>query len=277
MFGYIGVCKPELKIKEFETFRAYYCGLCHALNREYSASARFILNYDCAFLYVLSDALKEGMPVYNKQRCMVHPFRERHTTDGCGAEYAAAVNVLLAYESLNDHVSDDGSALGRVGMAALSGAYKKARMLYPDLSEYISNRLAALKSIELKGSADVDAAANEFALILEEVFSRLDPSCRPLRTLGHELGRWIYLIDALDDFKKDAKSGSYNPFVARFGGNYTQEVRECAEFNLNSSVTGAALALDLMEFKKHEGIIKNIIYLGLYDKMKQVFERTNSN
>ena len=31
LFGYVLVNKPELKIREFETYRSYYCGLCHAL------------------------------------------------------------------------------------------------------------------------------------------------------------------------------------------------------------------------------------------------------
>ena len=31
MFGYIVPEKPEMKIKEYELFRAYYCGVCRSI------------------------------------------------------------------------------------------------------------------------------------------------------------------------------------------------------------------------------------------------------
>lgn len=33
MFGYVTPCKMELKIKEYEKFRAYYCGLCKTIKK----------------------------------------------------------------------------------------------------------------------------------------------------------------------------------------------------------------------------------------------------
>ena len=35
MFGYVTPLKSELKFKEFEYFRSYYCGLCNEIKREY--------------------------------------------------------------------------------------------------------------------------------------------------------------------------------------------------------------------------------------------------
>lgn len=35
MFGYIMIDKPELKVKEFSRYKAYYCGLCRTLKEEY--------------------------------------------------------------------------------------------------------------------------------------------------------------------------------------------------------------------------------------------------
>ena len=48
MFGYVLINKPELKIREFEKYRSYYCGLCHALNDKYGVFGRLTLNYDMA-------------------------------------------------------------------------------------------------------------------------------------------------------------------------------------------------------------------------------------
>ena len=35
MFGYIRPSVKELKIKEFELFRGYYCGLCKSMGRSF--------------------------------------------------------------------------------------------------------------------------------------------------------------------------------------------------------------------------------------------------
>ena len=33
MFGYVTIHKEELKIKEYETYKGFYCGACQALRR----------------------------------------------------------------------------------------------------------------------------------------------------------------------------------------------------------------------------------------------------
>ena len=35
MFGYVTIARPELKIKDEETYRAFYCGLCRALKKRH--------------------------------------------------------------------------------------------------------------------------------------------------------------------------------------------------------------------------------------------------
>ena len=272
MFGYIGVYKPELKIKEYDTFRAYYCGLCHAIKKDYSEKARLLLNYDCAFLYLLCDALTDDKPVYKEEKCFTHPFEKRHTAYGTGEDYSAAINILMGVESIRDHAQDGAGT----GFRALAGIYKKdyekAAEKYPEIEKELKIQMERLHKTERQNVPDIDEAADPSGKLLERVFLERDPDNRALGKLGYELGRWVYLIDALDDFEKDASSGSYNPFIARMGDKLTDEVKTAAEYNLNASVSGAALALDLIDIKKHEGIIKNIIYLGLYHKTELVLK-----
>ncbi len=49
MFGYVTPCKMELKIKEYEKFRAYYCGLCKTIKKDYGELPRVTINYDMTF------------------------------------------------------------------------------------------------------------------------------------------------------------------------------------------------------------------------------------
>ena len=39
MFGYINIHKDELKVKEYNMFKAYYCGLCFALKEKLQRAA----------------------------------------------------------------------------------------------------------------------------------------------------------------------------------------------------------------------------------------------
>lgn len=58
MYGYIRPDRGELKVREYQQFRAAYCGLCEALRRRCGLLSRFVVNYDLTFLAM---ALSKGM------------------------------------------------------------------------------------------------------------------------------------------------------------------------------------------------------------------------
>ena len=76
MFGYVTVDKPELKVKEFYQYKAYYCGLCRTLNEEYGFRGRMTLTYDMTFLVVLLTSLYESETREISSRCPVHPVKK---------------------------------------------------------------------------------------------------------------------------------------------------------------------------------------------------------
>ena len=57
MFGYITVNQPEMKIKEFDIYRSFYCGLCHSLREQYGNIGRITLSYDMTFLAMVLTGL----------------------------------------------------------------------------------------------------------------------------------------------------------------------------------------------------------------------------
>ncbi|MDQ9751364.1 DUF5685 family protein, partial [Acinetobacter baumannii] len=38
MFGYVVMNKPEMKFKDYDLYRTFYCGLCHELKDKYGFS-----------------------------------------------------------------------------------------------------------------------------------------------------------------------------------------------------------------------------------------------
>ena len=253
-----------------ETFRAAYCGLCHALGARYGLVGRMILNYDLTFLaMVLSDGAGEDC----MRRCAVHPLRKRCCTAGDPALDAAAdMSVILTYWQLRDGVADHGFWGGlkyRIASVLLRPAYRKAQERRPQFDAGTQAHLADLAALERDRCASLDAPADAFAKLLalaaEEVS---DPVRRRVTAqLLYHLGRWIYLIDAADDLKKDVKTGSYNPLPLRYGlpgDTLTDTARQELSQTLDSSIRAMAAAFELWDFGAYGPVIESTVYQGLY-------------
>ncbi len=74
MFGYIQINQKELKIREYEKYRSYYCGLCHVLKDRFGRDGQMLLNYDMTFLAILLTGLYEQDTQTQKLRCVIHPL-----------------------------------------------------------------------------------------------------------------------------------------------------------------------------------------------------------
>ena len=53
MFGYLTAFQPELRVRELDTYKAIYCGLCHCLRSHYGLASSAGLSYDFVFLAAL--------------------------------------------------------------------------------------------------------------------------------------------------------------------------------------------------------------------------------
>lgn len=283
MFGYVEPDKPELKIREFELFRGYYCSLCKTLGRSYGQISRLSLNYDLTFLAVLLDSVNEEATHGKVERCIAHPVRKRYTvTSNRFVEYAADMNIILTYYNLKDKWSDEKNVLGALGSAALRRAFKKAAGRNREKTERIEGLLGELDRLEKEKCASIDEAAEPFACIMREVF-RCPHVCdekkrKVLGWLGYNIGKWIYILDAWDDLEDDAKSGSYNAILEQFrydGGNideFKAGIRERIDFSLTYSLSECEKAYALLGAVKNTGIIDNIIYSGLIVKTDKVLQ-----
>ena len=215
MFGYITPEKPELKIREFEVFKAYYCGVCKSIAGRYGQIPRFSLSYDSAFLALLLTAVSGEKSGIKAERCPVHPFKKRKviTTDKAIIDYASDMNVILAYYNLKDDVKDEGSAIYRFGIGLLKPAAVKVKKKYTEKCHIIEKKLFELAELEHQKCDSTDQAAGLFAAIMEEI-ACYGPLCtdesyeKILRWTGYNLGRWVYILDAYDDIEKDIKKNN---------------------------------------------------------------------
>ncbi len=282
MFGYIVPEKPEMKIKEYELFRAYYCGVCRSIGQRHGQLPRMSLNYDSAFLAVLLSAVGNEQVKALRKRCVAHPVEKRHIVfDSSIVDYASDINILLAYYNLEDKKRDDGSFVPKAALLLLSRTFKKLRKQYAKKCSVMEERLKDLILLEKAECASMDKAAEPFAKLMEEV-TAYDALCtdekheKALRWIGYNMGKWIYLLDAYDDLEKDISSGSYNPLIYQYKysqqdiGKFKQDIRDRVEFNLTYSLNEISRAFELLDPKINKGILENIIYMGMRRKTENI-------
>ena len=274
MFGYIRAAKPEMRIKEYELYKAVYCSLCKEMGKTYGIFSRFTLSYDFTFYALLGMALKANSCDVQRKSCTCNPLKKcQYLSDLNDMKMPAAASMILCYFKLMDNINDEkGFKRFKYILVKpfISSAYKKASKLYPELDsiakEYIENQ----NRVEKENCDNIDMAAEPTAKCLADMFKLLSSdeiSKRCLERLGYSVGRYIYILDAAVDLADDIKLGRYNPLIAmNEQGKYSKEF---IEGQLNICVGEAAKAYELLDIKKFKNILDNLIYLGLQDTLKK--------
>ena len=281
MFGYVQPLTPELKVKELEAFKGYYCGLCKTIKENYTNAARFMLSYDCAVLMLLLSSMSEQVPTVMQESCAANPLKKKTIVRSAQGEYAAAINVMLGYGKVKDTVRDDKKLYARVLMGVYKRVNKKASAQYGALADEFALRMDNLHKLEQAKSDNIDAVSGEFAQLLAAVFSLapfdfIDENAKKtMWHFGYNLGRWIYIADAVDDILKDEKAGNYNVYLQR---EYTdieahrKQIVEEAKFNMHYSLSEACKAYELLDIKRDKELMDNIMYLGLASKSEDILK-----
>lgn len=304
MFGYVTICKPELKVKEFYEFRAFYCGLCRTLKSKYGIPGQMTLTYDMTFLVMLLTSLYECPTAEEHHHCMVHPVKKHAMLQNEITDYCASMNVALSWYHLKDDWEDERKPLGLAGMQVFRRNCRKVEREYPRQCQVMREELANLRDIEkaasgkvsgkrerfenrknpessqiaespeLTGSRnagmlpDLDAVSDCFGRLMAELFVwKQDQWEEALRKIGFYLGKFIYLMDAYDDLAKDEKSGSFNPLLARKGEpDFEDRVREMLVMMM-AECTNVFERLPLI---KDVDILRNILYNGVWTRYEKL-------
>ena len=274
MFGYVIFNEPELKIKDYDMYRSWYCGLCRELRERYGIPGEISVSYDLTFVAVLLTALYEPGTLAGKTRCIVQPFVRHKVRKSCYTEYAADMNVLLMYYKCLDDWKDE----HKVVRAAYAALLKRgAGRLSPALAkkaQVIKECLASLSSLEKEGVGDIDAAAGIFGKILAEVFApKEDLWSSTLRRMGFYLGKFVYLLDAYEDVEKDLKDGSYNPLKNLYQELSPQAFEDRVRALCTMMMAEACQAFETLPVLMYGDILRNILYSGVWVKFEAVSKK----
>lgn len=268
MFGYVTVNKPELKIKDFETYQSYYCGLCRSLKKYYGKTGQITLNYDMTFLSIFLTALYEPETKVEKHRCMLHPMHKHKTRSNLYSEYVASMNIALTYFKCLDDWQDDKSLRGHMGMLLYRKRFAKIEKKYERQCRAIEESLGELSRCEEKQSRNLDEVSGCFGRLMEELFVYRQDEWEPhLRRMGFFLGKFIYLLDAYEDLLEDQKKERYNPLMDL---SEQQDYEETIQRILTMMMAESAREYELLPILKEKDILKNIIYSGVWTKYEYI-------
>lgn len=272
MFGYLLPDKQELKVKEYAQYRAAYCGVCRAIKLRYGELPRLAVSYDAAVFAVLLCGVSGQLPVAKRRRCVLNPVQPKPVYEGSIAlDYMAAVSVLLAWGRLKDAWADEKQIVAPIAMGALALARRRAEQAYPAMARHIDNCLSELHELEQSGCAELDRPADAMGKLLGGILLDGIPLGQGpkvlLRSMGYHMGRWVYLVDALDDKAKDQKTGSYNVLLRTQNADATTELAaQACEY----AASQAAAVLDLLDFEWGREIITNVLYCGMPSVLHKV-------
>ncbi len=283
MTGYVRMCRSELKMREYDQYKGVYCSLCKRLGKRYGVLLRFALSFDMTFYALLAMALSDTCVGFTQSRCSYNPLKKCLKCDTTALDTAADITVLMLYYRALDHLEDEGF-LKRAGVLTtlpfVKAYYKKAKAFLPETDAAFARMTAAQQTLEKAKTASVDAAAEPFALLLQMLCEQLitdDKQKAVLSRFGYCLGRYVYLADAAADMVDDGKKGRYNPLLLsrRVDINDKESVTACQQYAadvLRHCQAECIAAYDLLDIRRFDGILRNILEDGITATVDHLFE-----
>ena len=271
MLGVMTVRKDELRFREFDRYRGYYCGLCRAIGKRCGSVCRMALSFEMTFLAMLHTSLYEPETADEKHRCLVHPLGKQRMLMNEAIDYAADLSAIVAYYDLRDGWEDEHRVDRLAESALLKKAAEEAGNHLPRQREAVERYVKALHEIEARDDQNLDAAANLTGEMLGELYvMKDDVYARDLRELGFYLGKFIYLCDCYEDVERDIRKKNYNPLISR----RTNETfaADCEQM-LSDMMARAALAFERLPLLEDAEIMRNILYSGIWLRFENASER----
>lgn len=281
MFGYIKPDKENLYVKELHLYKAVYCGLCDTIKKKVSFILPMTLSYDFVFLTMVRATLTSEGSVIKKGSCKYNPFKKvSYCTPMESALFSGRTALLLTYLNILDDINDkDTNIFKKISLFPL-GIYFKIKVNslikkcpeYFDIFNTVKSKLSTMQRLEKEKSSDIDRMCELFGDIMSYILSYgLDTKKRTIaHEIGSNIGRYIYLADAIDDVEKDKKRNAYNPLIEKYGVEIDKKALDIA---LAMYTENSLLAFNLLEYSDFSSIINNILKLGLGKESYRIFTK----
>ena len=264
MFGYVNVNQKELTKEQKDSYQSYYCGLCRSLKQVSGAKGQMLLNYDMTFLTILLTGLYEPQVIRQDFTCVIHPMGKKVAKSSEATTYAAKMNVLLSYQSMEDDWADNRSLTKKSMAKMFSKDYERIKQEYPRQAKAVEDYIRKLSVAEMGNEKNLDAVSGLTGEMLAEIFDwKQDEWSEELRCFGFYMGKFIYLMDAYEDLEKDRKNKQYN-ILSYVAGSEEYETY-CRQL-LTSMMAECAKSFERLPILQHADILRNVLYSGVWTR-----------
>ena len=278
MFGYIKPNIGELKVRDYELYKATYCGLCRAMGKHTGCVSKMTLSYDFVFFALLRMAMEKSKGEVKMRRCPLHPLKKKPMLEiNPALEFSAKASVLLTRIKLEDNVKDSHGFSRFLAKTAglVSVFFKKTDKNLLPLAEKIRACFDALLVLEGEACDSIDMVANTSGELIGHVaaFGFEGEDANVAYEIGFHLGKWVYVIDACDDLEHDVKKGAYNVLKYAFGNTLSDFDKELLKNAMMLELEAMSKWLEKIDFSSHrdvENVIKNVVFNGLVEETDRI-------
>jgi len=263
-------------IKDFNVFQAFYCGLCKTLGETGSQITRLCTNYDVTFYNVLLHSLAKKEVKFQRKLCVYNGKKKVVVTTDELSKKMADIAVLLVYYNAEDDVTDGKKSRILIKWRLALRKAKAAKRL-PEIDKLMKNSFASLNALEKEKCDSIDRVADTFASLMRDITRTLIKTDDTIDTFTYNLGRLVYLLDAVDDVEKDQKKKRYNPLLLNYGecankADYLAKNADELSFLLNSTYNKMVASYNDMDIELYEGVLSNTVYLGIKMQMERLLK-----
>ncbi len=270
MFGYININQKIMTEENKKAYQSYYCGLCRKLKSDCGTKGQMLLTYDMTFLVVLLTGLYELSNEESEITCALHPTKKRTVWINEATQYAADMNLVLAYQNLIDDWKDDKAYTKKALAKMLDKDYTRIMSKYPRQVKALEEYMRRTEEVERSHESNLDVVAGLTGEMLGEIFCwKEDEWAEELRTLGFYMGKFIYLMDAYEDYDDDVHKNAYNPLVY-VKGESAEELDTLLRLLLTSMMSECAKSFERLPILLHADILRNVLYSGVWSKYEYI-------
>ncbi len=279
MVGYVRPDVDELKVKELKLYRSYYCGICTALSHKYGPLSRLFLSYDATFMAIVKDAFDEKTPEFGKARCPLPPFQKKVIVKRNSAiDFGIEISQIGSKLKLDDLKRDE----KRVKKALAYLFNPLIGKVNDSLFKYVKHDIDEMFFYELSESSEPNEPAEAFgrAVMKMMLWRKMSEKAAFLLYL---IGKWVYLVDALDDLEEDLKKKNYNPYVMKYQARlskmdflqFSQFVRATEEIPMNFLISRIQDEFFKLEndMKRNSSLIRNVLFCGIPKMTRKVLSK----
>ncbi len=278
MFGYVIPDKPNMFIKDFTVYKAFYCGLCKSIGKKCGQMMRFTTNYDITFLSVLAHDILDKEVVFNNESCILSPLKKKSIVkDNDLLRQIVNINTILAHYKLQDNIIDDNSLKAKMlNAVVVKKHYKRAKVESENYDKIVGEGYKELRQLEQNNTAGAEIVAHPFGNIMLEIAKELfgEKYTDSLGEIMYNVGKWIYCVDAIDDIDDDFKEQKYNVFLVDYDykdkATFLADKQEELELLLMSCYNKISSAYDNIQLTRYDGVITNILWYGILQRTKEI-------